>query len=131
MKSHFKGRTYLFRWPSVKSMKKVRSRVRELTDRRRRAGLKDVKEVIDDLNPVLKGWGNYFRTGNASKQFTQIDYYVWRRITRMLGKQRGFHGHRLAWRVSQQRRAWPMAKLRERGLHKLLGTIQYPGSKTA
>jgi group II intron reverse transcriptase/maturase len=131
VKSRFKGRTYLFRWPSVKSMKKIRSRVRELTDRRRRAGLKDVKEVIDDLNPVLKGWGNYFRTGNASKQFTQIDYYVWRRITRMLGKQRGFHGHRLAWRVTQQRRAWPIEKLRERGLHKLLGTIQYPGNKTA
>lgn len=131
VKSRFKGRTYLFRWPSVKSMKKLRSRVRELTDRRRRAGLKDVDEVIADLNPVLKGWGNYFRTGNASKQFTQIDYYVWQRITRMLGKQRGFHGHPLAWRVSQQRRAWPMAKLRARGLHKLLGTIQYPGSKTA
>lgn len=131
VKSRFKGRTYLFRWPSLKSMKKVRSRVRELTDRRRRAGLKDVDEVIADLNPMLKGWGNYFRTGNASKQFNQIDHYVWRRIIRMLGKQRGFHGHRLAWRVSQQRRAWPMEKLRERGLHKLLGTIQYPGSKTA
>ena len=131
VKSRFKGRTYLFRWPSVKSMKKVRSRVRELTDRRRRAGLKDVDEVIADLNPVLRGWGGYFRTGNASKQFTQIDYYVWRRITRMLGKQRGFHGHPLAWRVSQQRRKWPMEKLRARGLHKLLGTIHYPGSKTA
>jgi RNA-directed DNA polymerase len=131
VKSRFKGRTYLFRWPSSKAMNKVRRRVRELTDRRRRAGLKDVDEVIADLNPVLKGWGNYFRTGNASKQFNQIDHYVWRRIIRMLGKQRGFHGHRLAWRVSQQRRAWPMAKLRERGLHKLLGTIQYPGSKTA
>ena len=131
VKSRFKGRTYLFRWPSTKSMKKVRNRIRELTDRRRRAGLKDVDEVIADLNPVLKGWGNYFRTGNASKQFNQIDYYVWRRITRMLGKQRGFHGHRLAWRVAHQRAAWPMGKLRERGLHKLLGTIQYPGSKTA
>jgi group II intron reverse transcriptase/maturase len=131
VKSRFKGRTYLFRWPSLKSMKKIRSRVRELTDRRRRAGLKDVDEVIADLNPVLKGWGNYFRTGNASKQFNQIDYYVWRCITRMLGKQRGFHGHPLAWRVSQQRRQWPMAKLRARKLHKLLGTIQYPGSKSA
>lgn len=131
VKSHFKGRTYLFRWPSAKSMKKVRGRIRELTDRRRRAGLKDVDEVIADLNPVLRGWGLYFRTGNASKQFNQLDHYVWQRITRMLGKQRGFHGHRLAWRVAQQRRAWPMEKLRARGLHKLLGTIQYPGSKTA
>ena len=38
---------------------------------------------------------------------------------------------RLAWRVSQQQRAWPMENLRAHGLHKLLGTIQYPGSKTA
>ena len=131
VKSRFKGRTYLFRWPSAKAMRNVRAKIRDLTDRRRRAGLKDVDEVIADLNPVLKGWGNYFKTGNASKQFHQIDYYVWRCITRMLGKQRGFHGHRLAWRVAQQRRAWPLAKLRARGLHKLLGTIQYPGSKTA
>ena len=131
VKSHFKGRTYLFRWPSAKAMRNVRTKIRDLTDRRRRAGLKDVDEVIADLNPVLEGWGNYFRTGNASKQFNQIDYYVWRRITRMLGKQRGFHGHRLAWRVAHQRAAWPLAKLRARGLHKLLGTIQYPGSKTA
>ena len=131
VKSHFKGRTHLFRWPSAKTMRNVRTKIRDLTDRRRRAGLKDVDEVIADLNPVLKGWGNYFRTGNASRQFNQIDYYVWRRITRMLGKQRGFHGHRLAWRVAHQRAAWPLEKLRERGLHKLLGTIQYPGSKTA
>lgn len=131
VKSRFKGRTYLFRWPSAKAMRSIRAKVRELTDRRRRAGLRDVGEVIRDLNPVLRGWGTYFGTGNASKQFTQIDYYVWCRITRMLGKQRGFHGHPLAWRVSQQRRAWSMDKLRARGLHKLLGTIQYPGSKTA
>jgi RNA-directed DNA polymerase len=131
VKSRYKGRTYLFRWPSAKAMKKLRDRVRDLTDRRRRAGLKDVDEVIADLNPVLRGWGAYFRTGNASKQFQQIDHYVWRRITRMLGKQRGFHGQPLAWRVSQQRRAWPLDKLRARGLYKLLGTIEYPGSKTA
>ena len=131
VKSRFKGRTYLFRWPSAKAMRNVRAKIRDLTDRRRRAGLKDVDEVIVDLNLLLQGWGAYFRTGNASKQFNQIDHYVWRRITRMLGKQRGFHGHRLAWRVTQQRRVWPMEALRARGLHKLLGTIQYPGSKTA
>jgi RNA-directed DNA polymerase len=131
VKSRFKKRTYLFRWPSVKSMKKVRSRVRELTDRRRRARLKDVDAVIADLNPVLQGWGNYFRTGNAASRFNQIDYYVWRCFTRMLGKQRGSRGQRLAGRVRQQRRKWPMTKLYEQGLHKLFGTIRYPGSKTA
>jgi RNA-directed DNA polymerase len=131
VKSRFTGRTYLFRWPSVKSMKKVRQNVRELTDCRRRAGMKDVDEVIADLNPVLRGWGSYFKTGNASKQFTQIDHYVWHRITHLLAKRRGFRGIQLGRRWARQRRLWPMTKLREHGLHKLLGTIQYPGSKTA
>ena len=44
-------------------------KVRAQTDRRRRAGMKDVREVIADLNPVLRGWGNYFRTGNAADKF--------------------------------------------------------------
>ena len=35
VKSRFKGRSYLFRWPSAKSMKAIRTRVTELTDRRR------------------------------------------------------------------------------------------------
>ena len=69
VRSHFKGRTYLFRWPSPKAMNRVRARIRELTDRQRRAGMKDIREVVRDLNPVLRGWGNYFRTGNASLKF--------------------------------------------------------------
>ena len=39
--------------------------------------------IIADLNPVLRGWGNYFRTGNAAKQFNQVDTYVWRRLRRL------------------------------------------------
>jgi Group II intron, maturase-specific domain len=35
--------------------------------------------VIADLNPLLRGWGNYFRTGNAAIKFRQADdYVVWR-----------------------------------------------------
>jgi hypothetical protein len=36
--------------------------------------------VIADLNPVLRGWGEYFRTGNAALRFNQLDTYVWRRL---------------------------------------------------
>lgn len=28
----------------------------------------DVRVVIDDLNPILQGWGNYSGTGNAGEQ---------------------------------------------------------------
>jgi RNA-directed DNA polymerase len=44
-------------------MKKLRDRVQELTSERQ--GGKDVKRTIAELNPVLRGRGNYFRTGNA------------------------------------------------------------------
>jgi hypothetical protein len=44
-----------------KAMKRVRERVHELTDSRHSG--QDVKQIIATLNPVLRGWGNYFRTG--------------------------------------------------------------------
>ncbi len=124
VRSHFKGRTYLFRWPSVKAMKKVRERVRELTDRRRRAGMKDIREVIRDLNPVLRGWCNYFRTGNASDKFNQIDCYVHLRLVRLLER----HGGNRMGKKPFRRRKWPHTRfVKEHGLFKLLGTIRYPG----
>src|SRR2546425_12630061 len=69
--------TTLFRSP--RSMGRLRARIRELTDARRN-GVKDVRVLIARLNPVLRGWGNYFRTGNATRKFTQIDHYVWQRL---------------------------------------------------
>jgi len=128
IRSHFKGRQYLFRWPSPKAMKKVRDRVRELTDRSRRAGMKDIREAIRDLNPVLRGWCNYFRTGNASDKFNQIDRYVHRRLVRLLERRGGDRKAR-----GFRRKDWPHERfVKQHGLFKLLGTIRYPkGVKVA
>lgn len=132
VRSYFKGRTYLFRWPSPKSMKSLRASVKELTDRRRRAGMRDIAEVIADLNPLLRGWSNYFRTGNASRHFIAIDHYVWTRLVRLLAKQRGWRGHKLRRRIRLMRREWPMNRLHDaHGLYKLTGTIRYPGTPNA
>ena len=65
---------FMQRWPSPKAMKKLRDRVRELTSKRQSG--KDVKQIIVELNPVLRGWGNYFRTGNADREFNKMDSYV-------------------------------------------------------
>ena len=46
---------FLHRWPSARSMKRVRQRVKELTPRSRCHA--DLRVVIDELNPVLRGWG--------------------------------------------------------------------------
>jgi group II intron reverse transcriptase/maturase len=123
MRSHYKRRTYLFRWPSRRSMNAVRARVRELTDRRRCAGVKDLREVIRKLNPVLRGWGNYFRTGNASTKFREVDQYVAYRLTRL----RCQRGGKRAKPVRPKE--WPHERYaKELGLFRLLGTIRYPGA---
>ena len=70
-------------------MKRIRTRVKALTDRRRRAGMKGIRDVIADLNPVLRGWGNHFRTGNAASRFVQIDRHVAWRLKRLLVKRKG------------------------------------------
>src|SRR6185436_7554825 len=79
---------FLQRWPSQRSMKRVRQRVKELTGRRRN-GVKDVRVLVRDLNPVLRGWSNYFRTGNAAMRFNAIDRYVVDRLKSFLVKRSG------------------------------------------
>lgn len=68
------------RWPAPRAMKKIRERVHELTDVSN--GARSVNDIITKLNPVLRGWGNCFRGGNADREFNRIDSYVYRRITR-------------------------------------------------
>jgi len=131
VRSHFKRRAYLFRWPSPRAMKAIRRRIHDLTASRHWAGLKDIREVIGRLNPVLRGWGGYFRTGNASGNFNQIDQYVYRRLLRLLLRRGGQRRWRPGGRPFQSRE-WPYRRLvEEHGLYQLLGTIRYPGGAHA
>jgi group II intron reverse transcriptase/maturase len=126
VRSHFKRATYLFRWPSPKALSRIRERIRELTGRRRWAGMKDIRDVIVLLNPVLRGWGNYFRTGNASLKFQQIDRYVNGRLARLR-----YRGRRDRSRPFMHP-DWPPARYaKELGLHHLVGTIRYPKTVNA
>ena len=112
-------RFYLHRWPSVRSMKRIRQRVRELTGRNR-TGVRDVRALIRVLNPVLIGWGNYFRTGNAAIKFLQLDDYVCMRLRLFLVKRSGRNVPARAGRV------WTPEFFHGHGLHRLRGTIRYP-----
>ena len=112
-------RYYLHRWPSARSMKRVRQRVKELTGRNRN-GVKDVRVLISELNPILRGWGNYFRTGNAARKFNQLDSYVWRRLKGFLAKR---YGRNLRPRHFEQ---WTREFFWQHGLHRLRGTVRYP-----
>ena len=114
-------RYFLQRWPSSRSLKRVRQRVKELTGRNR-CGVGDIRVVIRDLNPVLRGWGAYFRTGNAARKFTQIDSYVWRRLKSLMLKRKGRNLR------AGEADAWDEDFFVDLGLHRLRGTVQYPGA---
>ena len=111
-------RYYLHRWPSQTAMSRLRDKVRDLTGRNR-VGI-DIRDVIAALNPILRGWGNYFRTGNAAGKFVQIDRYVVWRLFRLMVKKRGRNLR--AGQADQWTKAW----FKEHGLHQLSGTIRYP-----
>jgi group II intron reverse transcriptase/maturase len=109
---------YLHRWPSQRSMQSIRQRVREKTPRGRCHA--DIRVVIADLNPLLRGWGNYFRTGNAAKRFNQLDGYVWQRLRGLRIKRKG---RQLEPGESER---WTRDYFHSLGLHRLRGTVEYP-----
>jgi len=112
---------FVQRWPSPKATKRIRERVHELTDARHSG--KDVKQIIATLNPVLRGWGNYFRTGNADREFHQLDSYVYTRLTHWMNRR----GGQRTGRVEQ----WSHDRFVGMGLYRLRGTVKYPAQATS
>ncbi len=110
---------FLQRWPSPRSMKRIRQRVKERTGRDRN-GVRDARVIIEELNPLLRGWGNYFRTGNAAQKFNQVDTYVWTRLHAFMVKRKGRN-----LRPGEAQR-WDSDFFHALGLHRLRGTVQYP-----
>jgi group II intron reverse transcriptase/maturase len=109
---------YLQRWPSHRAMRRIRQRAKACTSRS--ACHRDLRDTIAQLNPVLRGWGAYFRTGNAAIKFGQVDDSVAWRLKRVLLKR---HGRDL--RPGQAAR-WTPDFFHALGLYRLRGTIRYP-----
>jgi group II intron reverse transcriptase/maturase len=110
---------YLHRHPSHRSMQRIRDKIRAKTHGGRCHA--DLREVIGDLNPILRGWGTYFRTGNAARSFNQIDEFVWRRLRGLRIKRKGRQ-----LRAGEAER-WTRDFFQALGLHRLRGTVRYPG----
>ena len=111
---------YVQRWPSPKATTKLRERVRELTSKRQSG--KDVKQIVAELTPVLRGWGQYFRTGNADREFNKMDYFVVKSLRRWQYRRGGQRPTKRAPFTGDQ--------LHGMGLHKLMGTVKYPAQAT-
>lgn len=119
----WKGRWYLYRWPSQGAMKAARERIRGLTSVRY-VGRVQWEGALKRLSLLLRGWGEYFRTGNATRCFCAMDGYVRRRLVILEHRRRGWNQGKYRWRFNY---AW-YAQL---PLYRLPGTIRYPGYANA
>ena len=89
-----------YNWPSPKAMMSVRSKIHFITERMRLSN--SLSEVIKFLNQVIRGWRNYFRIGNCTLKFQQLDRYVRSRLEQWVRAKLGSRGQwdELAFRAS-------------------------------
>jgi group II intron reverse transcriptase/maturase len=85
------GKLLPYIWPSQKAMKALRSKVHYITQRMRLSN--PLSEVIKYLNRVILGWRNYFRIGNCTLKFQQLDRYVRDRLEQWMRSKQGSRGH--------------------------------------
>jgi group II intron reverse transcriptase/maturase len=101
----------LYAYPKEKSIRRFMDRVRELT--RRRLPL-TTGELIQGLNPLLRGWGHYYKRAHVRLLFNRLDRWIVRRLWS--------HRHK-HWRCAGWR-SLPAATLYgELGLVNLVGLI--------
>jgi RNA-directed DNA polymerase len=79
--------------PSKKSVASKRKELRDLWRSLRGHG---IKEVLTRLNPVIRGWANYFRTAVASATFRKMDTWMFHREIRFAKRAHPQKSH--AWR---------------------------------
>lgn len=114
----YPGHYFLNRWPSKESMAKVRAKIRRIISHRRMK-IKNVYEMIPELNRILRGWSNYFKSGNAARKFLQIEKYVWQRLII-------FQNRRRATKRPHKQRCYTYDWFQNLGIYRLMGQIQYP-----
>jgi group II intron reverse transcriptase/maturase len=111
------GKYYLQKWPRAKAMKALREKIRYIAGGRYRLE-RNLQEVIGELNPILRGWGNYFAVGNSSRHFQATDSFVRERLYLFLSKKHGRSGRGWGQR-------WQRINLRAVGLYQLTGTVRW------
>ena len=67
----------LYAYPREKSIQHFKGQIRKLT--RRKAPV-STQKLIGQINPVIRGWGNYYAKAHVRKLFNQLDRWIVRRI---------------------------------------------------
>lgn len=88
------GRKLPYMMPSKKAMEKVKDAIRAITCRK--SSYEGLEQKVEKLNPLIRGWRNYFQHGNSTKRFKQLDEYVWMKLWRRVyyrQKQKKYREH--------------------------------------
>ena len=112
----YRGTHYFQYWPSRRAMQRVRERIKAITAPRHRLP-EPIEPIVAEVNRVVRGWGAYFRVGNAARKFHAVDSYVDMRLGRFLAKKT-----RRGWR-GRKRDSW--ALLDKLGVYRLSGTVTW------
>jgi len=97
------------RWVRPKSIKALRDRIRAKTRRTRGDSL---RSIIEELNPILKGWFGYFKHAHPMT-FSGVDGFVRRRLRAIRRKQEKHPG---MGRCLDDHKRWPKAFFADLGL---------------
>lgn len=81
--------------PSQKATQAIRAKIKEIA-RINRPHV-TVEGLIKEVNPIVRGWVNYFRTGNSSKAFTKLRSYTAMRIRKFMRRRRNQMG--FGWKI--------------------------------
>jgi group II intron reverse transcriptase/maturase len=109
------GRWYLHKWPSRRAMASIKAKIRDRTDRR--FARLPLEYAVENVNHVVRGWGNYFRYGNSADKFGEIDGYVRERLAILASAKHGLQGRNWVSRFDYE---WT-TKL---GVYRLTGTVR-------
>lgn len=108
---------------SDRAVEKFKDKVRRAT--RRQQG-RNVDAVLADLNPVLRGWANYFGAAEVAHVFRHLDQWVRMRVRSFRLKRKCRHHN---WKLPQKRLAkWGLLSLQE--CRPRLRLSYVPGSAT-
>ncbi len=115
----FQGKFFLNRWPSPKSMTNLYRKLKAMTHYRR--PVRNIRAMIPEINRLLQGWANYFRSGNASRKFGQVEKYLWQRLAIFTNRRQGHPRPHIGGVLGYE---W----YRKLGIYRLVGTIRYPNA---
>jgi RNA-directed DNA polymerase len=94
------GKLNTFYYPSPKAMNSIKKKVREIALTGQHWELPLL--IKERINPLLRGWGNYFKMGNSRKHFMSIANYTTYTLCIMLRKKhkkrsKGWRNHPPSW----------------------------------